>query len=73
MSVTPAPAAPGNSGPVKTEGVSPKVPSQAFATIVTFILAKYGIDLGTEESAAIATILGFLAGFATPPGRVRPA
>lgn len=56
--------------PQKTQGISPKVPAQAFATIVTFVLAKYGIDLGTEESAAIATILGFGAGFVTPPGAV---
>ncbi len=57
-----------NAAPQKTKGLSPKVPAQAFATIATFILARYGIDLGTEESAAIATLIGFAGGILAPPG-----
>lgn len=54
----------------RTLGLSPKVPSQAFATLIAFVLAKYGISLDTEVSGALALVIGWIAGFFAPPGEV---
>ncbi len=51
-------------------GLSPKVPVQALAAIVAFIAAYFGLDLSPEASAGIAALLGAVAGYIAPPGRV---
>ncbi len=50
----------------RTEGVDPKVPAQALATIVAFIAARYGLDIDRETSGAIAVVLGVLIAFFAP-------
>lgn len=50
----------------RTKGLDPKVPAQALAAIIVFVLAKFGLDLDADVSAAIATLIGFIAGVAAP-------
>jgi hypothetical protein len=57
----------------KTVGVSPKVPTQAIVSVVTFLLAYFGVDLSPEASAAIAAVLGVIGGAVAQPGETRPA
>lgn len=52
----------------KTLGINPKVPAQAVASIVAFVAALAGFDLSPELSAAIATVIGLVAGFFAKPG-----
>jgi hypothetical protein len=52
---------------LQTVSLNPKVPAQALASIVAFVLAKYGIELDAATSGAIATVIGFLAGVIAPP------
>ena len=54
----------------KTVGVDPKVPVQAVATVVTFLLAYFGIDLDPEVATGIAVVLGAGAGALAPAPRV---
>ncbi len=51
---------------MKTLGISPKVPVQAVVTIIVAALAYFGVELSPEVSAAIATLLGFIAGYLAP-------
>jgi hypothetical protein len=51
----------------KTVGLNPKVPAQAVATIVVFCLLKLGLEVDADVSAAIGTLIGFLAGVVAPP------
>lgn len=50
----------------KTEGVDPKVPAQALATIVTFVAARYGLEIDKETSGALAVVIGTLVAFFAP-------
>jgi hypothetical protein len=52
---------------LQTVSLNPKVPAQALAAIVAFVLAKYGIELDAATSGAIATVIGFIAGVVAPP------
>ncbi|MEJ7786655.1 MAG: hypothetical protein WKF96_17780 [Solirubrobacteraceae bacterium] len=55
----------------KSTGLSPKVPVQAVTTVLVALLAYLGIDLEPAVSLAVATLLGFVAGYIAPPGQVR--
>lgn len=55
----------------KTAGLSPKVPVQAITTVLVALLAYAGINLEPSVSLAVATLLGFAAGYIAPPGPVR--
>lgn len=50
----------------KTVGLNPKVPAQAVAVILTFLLGHWGVNLDADVAAAIATIVGFVVGVAAP-------
>jgi hypothetical protein len=54
----------------RTRGVSPKVGGQAFATLVSFVLAKYAITLDTETSGSLAILFGMAVGALAGPGTV---
>ncbi len=54
----------------KTTGVSPKVPFQAIASIITFLLAYFAVDLSPELSGLIAAVIGAIGGYQAPPGNV---
>jgi hypothetical protein len=55
----------------ETHGVSPKVPTQAVVTVITFAITYFGIELSPELSGAISTILGIFGGVIAKPGDVR--
>lgn len=44
-----------------------KVIAQAVTSVVVFALTHFGIDLDDETSAALAVVLGFVAGYIVPP------
>lgn len=50
----------------KTKGVDPKVPTQAITTVLTFVLAKYAIDLDAATSGAVSVLLGVVIGAIAP-------
>jgi archaellum biogenesis protein FlaJ (TadC family) len=55
----------------QTEGLDPKVPVQAIAIILVFILTKVGIDLDLVTSFAISTVIGFVAAFFAPAPKTK--
>jgi membrane associated rhomboid family serine protease len=55
----------------KTVGVDPKVPVQAVVAIIAWAVAHFaGIDLSPEAEAAIAAVLGIVAGVLAPAPNV---
>jgi hypothetical protein len=50
----------------KTIGIDPKVPAQALTTVLTFVLAKYAIDLDAATSGAISVLLGVVISVRAP-------
>ena len=50
----------------RTEGLDLKVPAQAAATIIVFLLSYFGVDLDVEVAGAISVLLGFVAGYFAP-------
>lgn len=57
---------------MKTQGTSPKVPTQAIVAVITFAITYFGIELSPEVSGAIATVLGIVGGVIAEPGEVVP-
>jgi hypothetical protein len=55
----------------KTQGVDPKLPIAAIATIVLYVLARYGVDLDPTLSLIIATLVGGGVGAAGPAPKVK--
>jgi hypothetical protein len=55
----------------RTIGVDPKLPIAAVVAIVIYVLGKFGLDLDPDLAAAIAAVLGPLAGAAGPAARTR--
>jgi len=53
----------------RTVGVDPKVPIQALVTVLVALLAYFGVDLDKETSAALAVVLGAIAGILAPAPR----
>lgn len=53
----------------RTMGVDPKVPAQAVATIVVWVLAYFAIDLDAEVATAISVLLGIPFGVLAPAPR----
>jgi hypothetical protein len=51
-------------------GLSPKVLAQLLAAAVTWALGYFAIDLTPELSAAIAAVVGAIAGYQAPAGAV---
>lgn len=56
----------------RTVGIDPKVPIQALVTVLVAIAAYYGIELDKETSAALAIVLGTVAGYFAPAPEVKP-
>jgi len=52
----------------RTKGLSPKVPYQAVAAVITFLAATVGLHLDSELAFALSTAIGALAGFQAPAG-----
>lgn len=50
----------------KTVGIDPKVIAQALVTVLSFVLAKYAIELDAATSGAIAVILGAIIAYFAP-------
>jgi hypothetical protein len=50
----------------RTVGIDLKVPAQALATILVFVLTRYGIELDTATSGAISVLLGVVLGYFAP-------
>lgn len=50
----------------RTVGVDPKLPIQAVGAVVAFLASYFGLELDSEVSLAIATVLGFVAGYFGP-------
>lgn len=50
----------------KTVGLDPKLPTQAVVVVIAFVLSHFGVNLTVEVSLALATIIGFVAGFFAP-------
>lgn len=57
---------------MRTDGISPKVPTQAVVTLIVAALAYFGIELDAEAAGALGVLAGALAGAWAPPGDVRP-
>jgi hypothetical protein len=56
-------------GTRKTDGLDPKVPIQAFVTILVAALAYFGVDLDPEVAGAIGIVLGAIAAIAGPAAK----
>jgi hypothetical protein len=50
----------------RTVGIDPKLIAQALVTILAFVLARFGIELDSATSGAIAVVLGAVAGYFAP-------
>jgi len=55
---------------VKQKGLSPKLTIDLVVSVVAFVLLAAGIDLDETTSAALAKVLGFVAGIIVGPGSV---
>jgi hypothetical protein len=56
--------------PTQQIGISPKVIGQLVASAVAWALAHFAVQLPPEAAAAIAAVVGGLAGYVAPPGAV---
>ncbi len=54
----------------KTVGLSPKLVASVVTAVLSWLVARYGIELDDETSAAVAAVLLAVAGFVAPPGEV---
>lgn len=50
----------------RTLGVDPKVIAQALVTVLSFVLAKYAIELDAATSGAISVLLGAIVAYFAP-------
>lgn len=55
----------------RTVGIDPKLPAQALATILVFVLARFGIDLDSATSGAIAVLVGAIIAYFMPAPEVK--
>lgn len=54
--------------PISKVGV--QLPAGAAVIVLSFILRRFGIELDPETAAALATLVGFGAGYVVPSPRV---
>lgn len=53
-----------------TKGLSPKVAADFIVTVLAFVFANFAINIDPEYAAAVAKVLGSLAGYLASPGQV---
>jgi hypothetical protein len=54
----------------RTVGPSPKVVASVVTAVVSWLIARYGLELDDEDAAAISAVLLAVAGVVAPPGEV---
>lgn len=51
---------------IRTQGIDPKVPIQALATVIAFVATYFSLNIDGEVALAIAVVLGGAAGYFGP-------
>lgn len=54
----------------ETQGLDPKVPVQAIALVLSFVLSYFAIDLPVEVALAVSTLIAGGAAYFAPAARV---
>lgn len=54
----------------KQRGLSPKLLTDLIVSVLTYLALNFGVELDEETSAAVAKVVGFLAGVLVGPGDV---
>jgi hypothetical protein len=57
---------------MRQNGISPKLLADFVVSAISFVALYFGVDLDPEVAAALAKVVGFIAGYVTGPGNVQP-